>query len=355
MPKNTLLNLSDISSLLKVNGEEFDKLLASAKQLRDEKLGNQIYLRGLIEFSNVCSKDCYYCGIRKSNKQVQRYNVSDDEVLASCRLAFDNGLGSVVLQSGECSSPAFVTRVDRLLKKIKQLSGNRLGITLSCGEQSPETYRRWFESGAHRYLLRIETSNRDLYYKIHPNDKKHSFEHRLEALYYLKYTGYQTGSGVMIGLPFQTTEHLAGDLLFFKNIDIDMCGMGPYVEHENTPLEGCRHLLRPKKERFELALKMIAVLRLMMYDINIAASTALDAIDVFGRVKAVAAGANVVMPNITPAKYRSNYLLYENKPIGNNDVLADIALLEQRIKVIGNEIGYNQWGDAKHFFKKNER
>ncbi len=190
----------------------------------------------MIEFSNVCSKDCFYCGIRKSNSEVIRYTISDKEIFDACRFAWDNGFGSVVLQSGELSTPTFVKRVDHLLKEIKKLSNNELGITLSCGEQSKETYRRWFESGAHRYLLRIEASNRELYYKIHPNDKKHNFEQRLESLSFLKETGYQVGSGVMIGLPFQTIEDLADDLLFFKKIDIDMCGMGPYIEHENTPL-----------------------------------------------------------------------------------------------------------------------
>jgi len=246
-------------------------------------------------------------------------------------------------------SPSFVKRVENLLKKIKQLSNNELGITLSCGEQTRETYRRWFENGAHRYLLRIEASNPELYHKIHPNNDKHSFEKRLEALQLLRETGYQVGTGVMIGLPFQTFDDLAGDLLFLKEMDIDMCGMGPYIEHEQTPLFQFKHLLKTKQERFDLALNMIAVLRLMMFDINIAAATALQAIDPAGREKALAVGANIIMPNLTPCNYRKDYLLYEDKPCLDEDAELCRNCLEARIELAGGEIGYGEWGDSKHF------
>lgn len=349
-----ILNLKNFKTeeiifLLKLKGDERLQLLQKAQKIKEENVGNKVFFRGLIEFSNRCSKDCLYCGIRKSNEKVVRYNVSDDEILDACRFAWEKGFGSVVLQSGEVSSKEFVKRVDKLLQKIKQLSNNELGITLSCGEQTRETYKRWFESGAHRYLLRIESSNRELYYKIHPENKIHSFENRIESLYNLKETGYQTGTGVMIGLPFQTAEDLAEDLLFFKKMDIDMCGMGPYIEHENTPLFQHRDLLKTKQERFNLALNMIAVLRLLMPDINIAAATALEAIDPFGREKALNAGANIIMPNITPHQYLENYLLYENKPIQGEDKNQSISELENRLKKSGNEIGYNSWGDSKHF------
>ena len=339
----------EITALLKRSGIQQESLFEKARKAKVENVTNKVFFRGLIEFSNICSKDCLYCGIRKSNEKVVRYNVSDHEILDACRFAWEKGFGSVVLQSGEVSSKEFVKRVDKLLQKIKQLSNNELGITLSCGEQTKETYKRWFESGAHRYLLRIESSNRDLYYKIHPENKRHSFENRIESLYNLKETSYQTGTGVMIGLPFQTVEDLADDLLFFKKLDIDMCGMGPYVEHENTPLYKYRNLLKSKQERFDLALKMIAVLRLLMPDINIAAATALEAIDPLGREKALAAGANIIMPNITPHQYLENYLLYENKPIRGEDKNPSISDLENRLKKSGNEIGYNSWGDSKHF------
>ncbi len=342
----------EIVELLELKAEETEVLLKQAHQIKTKLAGEKVFFRGLIEFSNICSKDCLYCGIRKSNKKVIRYDIPDEEILDSCRFAWENGFGSVVLQSGEISNQAFVKRVELLLKKIKQLSNNELGITLSCGEQTKETYRRWFESGAHRYLLRIESSNRELYYKIHPKTQKHSFEKRLEALRFLKEIGYQAGSGVMIGLPFQTIENLADDLLFLKGIDIDMCGMGPYIEHENTPLIQFRGYLKPKKERFDLALKMIAVLRLMMPDINIAASTALEAIDEKGREKALLAGANIIMPNLTPLKYREEYFLYENKPLGTGDLVRDIQNIEKQLKSAGCEIAYKQWGDSKHFVSR---
>ena len=156
--------------------------------------------------------------------------------LHAARFAYDNKYGSIALQSGETESSSFSKRVEKLLNKIRELSGGKLGITLSVGEQEPEVYKRWFDAGAHRYLLRVESTNQDLYNKIHPNDSKHNFHRRLECLKSLQDIGFQTGTGVMIGLPFQTMDDLAGDLLFMKEFDIDMCGMGPYIEHADTPL-----------------------------------------------------------------------------------------------------------------------
>ncbi len=343
----------DLIALLQVQGEQRNALFKKSNEVKNSIVGKKVFFRGLVEFSNICSKDCLYCGIRKSNKKVVRYNATDDEILAACRFAWENRFGSVVLQSGEIASPAFIKRVENLLKKIKKFSNNELGITLSCGEQSRDTYLRWFESGAHRYLLRIEASNPALYYKIHPNTKKHSFEKRVEALHSLRVTGYQVGTGVMIGLPFQTIEDLAGDLLFLKEIDIDMCGMGPYIEHEHTPLYQCRHLLKTKLERFDLALNMIAVLRLMMPDINIAAATALQAIDPAGREKALNVGANIIMPNLTPCDYRKEYLLYKDKPCLDEDAELCRNCIEARIELAGCEIGYGEWGDSKHFSSRN--
>lgn len=340
---------SEIIGLLRSEGEERSSLFRRAREVRDQTLGNKVYFRGLIEFSNICSKDCFYCGIRKSNKRVVRYEAIDEEILTACRFAWENRFGSVVLQSGERSSPRFVDRVERLVREIKRFSGGELGITLSCGEQSRESYQRWREAGAHRYLLRIETSSPALYARIHPQNSLHTFEKRLEALRLLRETGFQVGTGVMIGLPFQTVEELAADLLFFREIDIDMCGMGPYIEHEHTPLYQYRHLLLPREERFGLALRMIAVLRLLMPDINIAAATALQAIDPAGREKAVAVGANVIMPNLTPCQYRRDYLLYEDKPCLDEDAELCRNCLEARIELTGSEIGYGEWGDSKHF------
>jgi biotin synthase len=310
-----------------------------------------VYFRGLIEFSNKCGKDCLYCGIRKSNNKVVRYEATDGEILEACRFAWLNRFGSVVLQSGEISSPAFVKRIDLLLQKINELSNGELGITLSCGEQSAETYQLWRLSGAHRYLLRIESSNPELYRKIHPDNDFHSYERRVQAIRDLKASGYQVGTGVMIGLPFQTLDDLAEDLLFFKALDVDMVGMGPYIEHEDTPLYKFRKLIKTKQERFDLALKMVATLRLLMPDINIAAATALQAIDPAGREKALTIGANILMPNLTPCDYRREYQLYEDKPCLDEDAELCRNCLEARIELAGCEIGYNEWGDSKHYKK----
>ncbi len=347
----TNFSRNDLVTLLLAEGEERQLLFQRAQSVKLETIGNKVYFRGLVEFSNICAKDCLYCGIRKSNDKVVRYDTSDDEILEACRFAWENRFGSVVLQSGELSSAAFVGRISQLLQKIKKLSNGELGITLSCGEQSLETYQLWRENGAHRYLLRVESSNPELYRKLHPENNFHSHVRRIQALKDLKTAGYQVGTGVMIGLPFQTTEDLADDLLFFRHIDVAMVGMGPYLEHEDTPLYAYRSQLKTKQQRFDLALKMVAVLRLLMPDINIAAATALQAIDPAGREKALTVGANVIMPNMTPGKYRKEYQLYEDKPCLDEDAELCRNCLEARIELAGCEIGYGEWGDSKHYLK----
>jgi len=351
--KKPNLSREDIVRLLKTEGKERILLFTKAAEFKKKFVGNIVYFRGLVEFSNICGKNCYYCGIRFDNKNVNRYELTDDEILTSVKYAYDNNYGSIVLQSGEIKSPAFTARVTNLIHKIKTISNNELGITLSCGEQSEETYRHWFESGAHRYLLRIESSNPEIYKKIHPNNNNHDFQSRLNCLKILRKIGYQIGTGVMIGLPFQTYEELAEDLLFMNDFDIDMCGMGPYIEHPDTPLYEHRDLLFSKEKRFDLALKMISILRVMMKDINIAAATAMQALDPVGREKAITAGANIIMPNITPGKYRDYYKLYENKPCTTEDYDDCSSCLDARIAITGNEIGYGKWGDSKHFKTKN--
>jgi len=343
----------DILRLLQSNAAEKLKLFRHAASIKKQFVGNKVYFRGLVELSNICSKNCFYCGIRAGNQKPKRYMVSEDEVLEAARFAMENGYGSMVLQSGERCDKRFVDTVSELLHKIKMLSDGKLGITLSMGEQDEATYRQWFENGAHRYLLRIETSSKDLYYRIHPNDSKHDFDKRINALRLLRSIGYNVGSGVMIGLPFQTLEHLVNDLLFFKQLDVDMVGMGPYIEHEDTPLFEFREQLWTKKERFDVSLKMVALLRIMMKDINIAATTAMQALDKQGREKALKVGANIIMPNLTPVKYREDYLLYEDKPCIDEDADECRNCLEARIHMVGDEVGYGEWGDSKHFAKRN--
>ena len=340
----------DLVTLLSLNGEDEKLLFSRARQVKLQYVENLVYFRGLIEFSNICTKDCYYCGIRHSNKKVNRYNISDEEILNAARFAWENNYGSIVLQSGEISSPVFANRIEHLLQEIKHLSNGELGVTLSLGEQNEEIYRRWFNAGAHRYLLRIEASNKQLYKKFHPSNVQHDYERRIESLKNLQSIGYQTGTGIMIGLPFQTMEDLADDLLFMKNLDVDMVGMGPYIEHADTPLYRYRNDLMPITDRFRLALRMIAILRIMMKDINIAAATALQAIDPLGREKAVKIGANIIMPNITPGIYRNDYALYENKPCVDEEPDQCKNCLDARITLADGKIGYGAWGDSKHFF-----
>jgi biotin synthase len=344
----------NLVALLRSGGEDRILLFTKSAAVKDQYIGKKVWFRGLIEFSNICSKDCLYCGIRKGNKNLTRYNLSDDEILAAARFAFENNYGSVALQSGEIESDYFTDRIENLLDKIKKLSDGKLGITLSVGEQEPEVYRRWYNAGAHRYLLRIESTNRSLYKKIHPDNNLHDFNRRLKCLKDLQDTGYQTGTGVMIGLPFQTYDDLAGDLLFMKEFDIDMCGMGPYIEHADTPLAKPGVKLLPLKERFDLTLKMIAILRCMMKDINIVAATALQAIDQAGREKAVMIGANIVMPNITPGKYRNNYKLYDNKPCTDDSEEDCQSCLEARISLADSEVIYGEWGDSGHYKKRRQ-
>lgn len=342
----------DIIYLLSLKGTDQQPLFDKALEVKRKYVGNKVYFRGLVEFSNKCDKNCYYCGIRAKNKKVERYELDDAEILDSIKYAFENKYASVVLQSGERTNKDFINKVDNLLKEITKITKGGLGITLSCGEQSKETYQRWFDSGAHRYLLRIESSTKDLYYKIHPEDKLHDFESRLQALRNLKDIGYQTGTGVMIGMPNQTLEHLADDILFFKNFDIDMVGMGPYLEHADTPMYAEKDILDPVKERFFLSLRMIAILRIMMKDINIASSTALQAIDPMGREKAIKVGANIIMPNLTTVDVKQNYLLYEGKPCLDEDASECKNCLEARITLADSEIGYDERGDSKHYFKR---
>ena len=348
------LEREDLRILLDSQNDEKKLLFKRAEEVKLREIGNKVYFRGLVEFSNICGKDCYYCGIRRSNKKAHRYNVTDEQILDAARFAHDNNYGSLVLQAGELESASFTERIENLLREIKKLSSGKLGITLSLGEQSREVYKRWFDAGAHRYLLRIETSNPELYRKYHPKNTLHDYQNRLNCLYTLKELGYQTGTGVMIGLPFQDTGHLADDLLFMKNFDIDMVGMGPYIEHKETPLFQYRDQLLPIRKRFNLALKMIATLRILMKDINIAAATALQAIDPVGREKAVKVGANIIMPNITPGKYRNDYALYENKPCVDEEPEECKHCLDVRIQLADGEIGYGEWGDSKHFHKRNE-
>lgn len=343
------LTKDKIIEALSLEGKELQVLYDYATQLKLLHVGNKVYYRGLIEYSNRCAKNCFYCGVRRDNKNVDRYTLEDHEVIEAARLAHKKRFGSLVLQSGERSDEYFVEKVAFLLNEIREATKGDLHVTLSMGEQSEETYRLWRKSGAHRYLLRIEASNPALYKKLHPDNDLHSFDKRIEALELLRKTGYQVGTGVMIGLPFQSFEDLANDLLFVKKMDVDMVGMGPYIEHEATPLFQYKDVLLPKEKRFELSMKMVALLRILMPDINMAATTAMQTLHPQGREFALKIGANVIMPNLTPLKYREGYLLYENKPNIHEETDVSLEKLKQSIEQAGCVLALGEWGDSKRF------
>jgi len=334
-----------LSEALSTKDPAFNQaLLQAAYEKKLSTIGPVVYLRGLIEISNICTKNCLYCGIR-SGIQCPRYELTEEQVLQAASEAAKRRFGSIVIQGGERRDKAFIGKITRLVKAIKEMDTGEdppLGITLSLGEQSRETYQEWFHAGAHRYLLRIEASNPDLYRKIHPEDGNHSYDRRLQALIDLKETGYQTGTGAMIGMPFQTCADMADDLLFYKEFGAPMIGMGPYNPHPETPLTRSGAAFPPDEERFMLGLKMIALLRLLMPDINIAAATALEVLNPRGRERGIQAGANVFMPNITPREERGQYNLYNRKTL-----LQDGLSLEEILSEGNIPVGFGQWGDSK--------
>lgn len=294
------------------------------------KPNDRLYLRGLVEVSNRCAKNCYYCGIRCGNTSVARYELTLDQIVDSATTAINKGYGSVVLQAGERTDSQWVTLIETAVETI-HASNPTVGITLSLGEQSAATYRRWRAAGANRYLLRMESFSEAFYQKLHPVD--HSWASRRACLDTLRAEGYQVGTGVMIGLPGQTIEHLADDLLAMQALDIDMCGMGPYVEHQDAPLGASEW---SAKERIDLTLRMVALLRLLMPTINIAATTALDALDKTARRRCIEVGANVAMPNVSPQNTRKDYALYKDKPT-------------ETFSTEGYQVAWREAGDSLHF------
>lgn len=354
------LTRDDLIALLGITEPEMlQKLYAAGYTQKVKVSGNVDYYRGLIEFSNRCVKNCLYCGIRRDNTEVERFDTALEDILTQARWIYEQHFGSIVLQSGERQDPAFIDFVETALRGIKKLSHGELGITLCVGEETEETYRRWFEAGAHRYLLRIESSKPELYKTLHPQDGHHEWQVRKHCLELLRKIGYQVGTGVMIGLPNQTLGDLADDIIFFRDMDIDMIGMGPYVVHHNTPL-GKKIVAAgldteaDKKYRLELSLKMIAVTRLFLKDVNIAATTALQALHPLGRELGLKAGANVLMPVATLPEFRTQYLLYDNKPCVADSATKCRDCLDARIASIGDKVGYDAWGDSKHFKTKNK-
>lgn len=355
------LDRNDLIALLCITDpDELQALYDAAYAVKAANVGRVVYYRGLIEFSNRCIKNCRYCGIRRDNEEVERFDTARDDILAMARWSYDNHYGSLTLQSGERQDREFIEYIEALVRDIKQLSGGKLGITLCVGEQTEDTYRRWFAAGAHRYLLRIETSNPSLYATLHPQDGHHRWAVRKQCLDALRAVGYQVGTGDMIGLPGQTAADLADDILFYRDMDIDMIGMGPYVVHHHTPVgvDVMRRGLdsdQEKLRRLQLGLKMIAVTRIFLADVNIASTTALQALHPLGRELGLKAGANVLMPIVTVPKFRSQYLLYDNKPCVDERPEQCKDCLSARVASVGDTVGLGQWGDSPHFSHKRER
>lgn len=348
------LDRSDLIKLLSATTpEEVEAVRAEAERVLLAHCGNGVYLRGLVEASNACACDCLYCGIRKSNRDVNRYTLSLEDILACARQCAEMGYGSMVIQSGERADKKFLDTIEEAVKRIKDETASDkqpdgLGITLCIGQQTYETYKRLYDAGAHRYLLRIESTNPKLFAQMHPAEQ--SFESRVACLKMLREIGYQVGTGVMIGLPGQTLEDLADDILFFSTLDIDMIGMGPFIPHPGTPMGDlpCPDV----EERVRLALLMIAVTRLKLKDVNIAATTALQALDPVGREKGLKAGANVIMPQMSPTDVRADYQLYPGKPCLDENAKDCQSCLNMRIEFAGRKIGLYAWGDSIHAKKR---
>ncbi|MEQ8169923.1 MAG: [FeFe] hydrogenase H-cluster radical SAM maturase HydE [Candidatus Eremiobacterota bacterium] len=339
----------DLLYWLKIKDEEeLEKLYEMAYEVKLKYTGNRVFLRGLIEFSNICARNCYYCGIRRDSTP-HRYMMTEEEITECALRAWKNRYGSVVLQSGERNDSEFIDYVSTAVKRINKETEGKLRIVLCAGEQTYETYKRWFDSGANRYLLRVETTSEKIYREIHPEG--YSLKERIECLRNLQKAGYQAGTGVMIGLPGQTEEDLIEDIQFFKDMDIDMIGMGPYLPHKDAPLIAL-NTDEEIKRRFQLSLKMIALTRIYLQDVNIASTTALQTINPLGREMGLKCGANVIMPNITPVKYKKSYQLYDNKPCLEEMPGECKSCIENRVISAGDEIAFDEPGDPVHFKKR---
>ena len=307
--------------------EDCETAASLARKTALREFGRKVYFRGLIEFTNYCRNDCLYCGIRRSNRAASRYRLSEEEILLCCRWGYEQGLRTFVLQGGE--DPYFTDeRVVSIVRAVKAAYPN-CAVTLSIGEKPYESYARFREAGADRYLLRHETASPAHYGKLHPPEM--SFENRVRCLHDLIALGFQTGCGMMVGAPFQTPENLAEDLLFMQELKPQMVGMGPFLPHKDTPFRD------EPAGTAEDTLFLLSIVRLMHPRVLLPATTALGTLLPGGRERGILAGANVVMPNISPDEARARYLLYDNK-LGTAGAAADnLAALRESIRAIGYE------------------
>jgi len=348
------MNRCQIITWLKQNDPiEIEKLEKWADDVRKQNVGEQIHLRGLVEFSNNCSRRCIYCGINAANIALQRYQMSRDEIVECAKTACDLGYGTVVLQSGE-NRKLDINFLADAIKEIKKTTG--LAVTLSVGEWDRDIYKLWQQAGADRFLLRFETSNDELYRRLHPDSSK-GVEERYEHLKMLKELGYEVGSGVMIGLPGQSYESLADDLLKFRQLDLDMIGTGPYIKHENTEIgRNIKKFLLDEENQVPasegMTYKVFALARILCPKANIPATTALATLNPEnGYEKALECGCNVIMPNITPMKYRQFYNLYQGKTCSEH-LDFDMAI-KKRIEKISRMPGVGK-GASLRFLERTE-
>lgn len=315
---------NEVIEILKDNSQN-DWLFSLADKIRKENVGDEVHLRGLIEFSNICKRTCKYCGLRCENKDIDRYRIEPDDIIFYAQKAVDMGYKTIVLQSGE---DEYYSR-ELLCKIIKGIKTLDVALTLSIGERSFDDYKAFKDCGADRYLIRIETTDKELYKKMHPHM---SFENRVRCLKDLGKLGYEVGTGCLVGLPGQTIESLANDILFFKEINADMVGIGPFIAHPHTPLKDCLN------GDFTLALKVMALTRILLKNINIPATTAMETLNPNGRIIALQSGANVIMPNVTTTEYRAKYEIYPNKICINENPAQCFNCVSGKIRSIGRSV-----------------
>ncbi len=323
------LSREELVALLK-DEDCVEELFAAADDVRRQYVGDEIHLRGLIEFSNFCKNNCCYCGLRRDNKNIERYRIDEDTVfLLAEHAARYMGLKTIVLQSGE--DMHFTTeKLCSLIRRIKSLD---VALTLSIGEKTAEEYLAYREAGADRFLLRIETTDKELYLR---HDPGMSWENRAECIKNIGLAGMEIGSGVLVGLPGQMVESYADDILFFKEIDADMIGIGPFIPHPDTPLKSA------DGGTLIMALKVMALTRLLLPDINIPATTAMETLAPNGQVKALQAGANVIMPNVTLTQYRKHYELYPGKSTTGYTPDESLRVLKEKIARLGRTVGISK-------------
>ena len=313
-----------------------EELFEAADRVRKQYVGDEVHLRGLIEFSNYCRQNCLYCGLRRENKEIKRYRLTPDEIVEFAQKAVSYGYKTIVLQSGE-DSYFTLERMQGIIRRIKELG---VAVTLSIGEKTLDEYKAYREAGADRYLLRIETTDKKLYQDLDPGM---SWENRVQCLEILRKQGWELGTGSMVGLPGQTLETIANDILFFQEIDADMIGIGPFIPNPQTPLA------EAKGDNFLLSRKVLAITRLLMPDSNIPATTAMEALHPEGRILALQSGANVVMPNVTEGEYRSLYVLYPGKICINDTPDHCRSCISAKIQSIGRSVS------AEHGFRRRRR